>query len=121
MTERLLLRAGIKARHGAGVTSRSGRINHDDDGIRIAVERKTHDHLRVARRFAFVPELVSRSRPEPRLFGFECSRETLSIHVGEREHFSGRSILHDSRNQPTVVETNLVEINHLTSSPRLLR
>ena len=103
------------------MTRRPGWLNQHDDRITVAVERDVDDLLRVARRLTFVPELISRSRPEPRLFSFESSREALAIHVSEREHFASRGILHDGRHQPALVKANVVNVDHLTSKPRLLR
>ena len=68
-----------------------------------------------------MPELVSLSRPEPRLFRLESSLKTLTINVREREHFARGSILHDGRYQPALVEADVVKVNHLTSRPRLLK
>src|SRR6185503_13929932 len=87
----------VKARTCTRVTRRSGRINQNHNRIAVAIERETDDLLRVTRRLTFVPEFVSRARPEPRLPGLDRARKTLLVHVGKREHLTGLRVLHDRR------------------------
>src|SRR5882724_2384706 len=55
----------VEARRLAGVTSRPRRLNPHDEGVAVAIQQHIGDALSVAGSLALVPELRSRTRPEP--------------------------------------------------------
>src|SRR5688500_15950427 len=102
------------------MTRRARRVDENDDRVAITVRGEIDDLLRVTRSLTLVPEFVSRSRPEPRLLRLDGTFQTLTVHVGQRQHFTRACILHDGGYQAPFVEFQVRDI-HLTSTPRPLR
>src|SRR5262249_57069085 len=67
--------------------------------VLVAVLGDVHHALRVAGGRAFVPQLVARARPEPRLARLAREAQRLVVHVSESEHFAGPRVLDDGGNQ----------------------
>src|SRR6185369_3898917 len=86
------------------VTSRAMRPNGNQDRIVITIGCHRHNALCVAGCGAFVPQLVSRSRPKPRLSSFDRMTQAVCIHVSEHQYVAGICILDYCGNEPALVE-----------------
>src|SRR5205807_2885915 len=102
------------------MTSRALRRNADQQSISITIHRDFFHALRVAGSFAFVPELLTRTRPKPGLAGLQRALQAFVVHVGEREHAPRLSVLHDRGRQTLLVQLYLVDV-HRTTTPRSRR
>src|SRR5437867_7880796 len=109
----------VEARRLAGVTSRPRRHNPHDEGIAVAIQQHIGDALSVAGSLALVPELRSRTRPEPRLSCLQCSLQALRIHVSQHQYAARVSVLHNGGHQTTFIKLHVVNCHfHRTTNPR---
>src|SRR6185436_5214258 len=58
---------------------------------------------RVARRFAFAPQRLTRARPEVHFARFARAAKRFLVHPREHQQRAGLCVLHDARHEPTLV------------------
>src|SRR5260370_15799100 len=56
-----------------------------------------------------MPELTTRTRPEPRCVCCQRALKTLTIHVSERQDLARLRILHDCGNQAVLIELQVFD------------
>src|SRR5689334_15811122 len=71
--------------------------------ILVAVEPDIDDLLGVSGGCALAPEFASRAAPVVRLAGFECTLESLGIHVSEHDDRPVLGVGHDGGDQSVLV------------------
>ena len=79
---------------------RPGLVDLDEQRVLVAVIQDILDLLDMTGCFPFLPELLSRTAPEPcksRLHGLSYRS---CVHVGDHEHFAGLPVLDHGGNQP---------------------
>jgi tyrosyl-tRNA synthetase len=96
----------VKARSGAAVTCRAGRIGGHEQRVGVAVRGDVDDSQRVAARLALLPERVARSRVEVDVAGRERRVERLAVHPGEHQHLAVGGIADDRRDETVAAEAN---------------
>src|SRR2546423_768599 len=74
------------------------------ESVGVAVIAQAQHLLHVARGLALVPELLARAAEEVGLAGLPRARESLFVHVGEREHLARARVLHDAWHETVLVE-----------------
>ena len=73
---------------GAG----TGLVDHQDEGVLIAVGADFDDLLGVTRGRALVPKFLARARPVDCFAQLEGAAQRLGVHVGEHERLTGGGI-----------------------------
>src|SRR5215211_1777275 len=103
------VQVAIETRALARVTRRAGGLHERDQCVAVAVVADLPNSLYVAGCLPLAPELVPRAAVEVHLTALERPAERLVAHVGERQHLTGRPVLHHAGHEPTLVEVNRVE------------
>ena len=69
--------------------------------------------LKVARRFALQPQFSARARPEAGQPALHAYFQALPVHVCHGEHLFRIGVLYHGRDQPVLIEYQLININKL--------
>src|SRR5712691_5954130 len=102
-----------EARFGPGVARGTGRLDAQEDGVRVAIDPRLHHLHRVPGCGPLLPQ-AARPRLEPGLSGLAGLRPRLLVHVGQHQHLARLRVLDHSRDEPL----GEVGRHRLTSSPR---
>src|SRR5918995_1911775 len=93
----------------ARVAGRSGGLDERKQGVRVAVVAQLAQALDVARCLALAPELLARAAEEVHLPGLARVTQGLLIHVGHGQNLARPPVLHDARDEATLVVGDLVQ------------
>src|SRR5262245_27461521 len=96
----------IEARPATGMAGSIGacRLDHEPDGVLVAIGAQLDHALRVAALLAFAPQAPARARPVMRLARLDGAGERLGVHVGEHQHFARLGRGRDNGEKPVLVE-----------------
>ena len=96
---------------------RSRRIHLHKQRIGVAVRHNGLYLLHVSAGRTFVPKLLTTTRPKPCRPRLQRQPQRLCVHPCHHEHFARIVLLHDRRDEPTVVVLQFADIH--ASSPSL--
>src|ERR1700733_13738559 len=86
------------------MTGATGLLDLDPDRILVAVDAHLDDALKVARAFAFTPELAARPGEVPCFAGGNGLRKRICVHMRNHEHRSGRGVGSDASDKSVGTE-----------------
>src|SRR5678815_193206 len=93
------------------MTSWSSGVHKQNERVIVAIDFNFDHLLCVTGGLAFLPQLLARAGPKPRLTSFESQRQAFAVHIGEGKHLPGMHILNNRRNQSSVVKLYLCEVH----------
>ncbi len=74
-------------------------LDHEEQGVDVAVVERLPDVLAVARGLALAPVLLAAPAPVPHASGLERAAQRGLVHPGEHEHLAGALLLDDRADQ----------------------
>ena len=82
----------------------AGLIDFEEQRIAVAVDKNLPHFLYMAGRFSLKPTLCARAAVIDHDSRFKRLGQRIAVHEGKHQHFAGRQVLRDGRNESLVVE-----------------
>ena len=110
----------VEATAGTGVASHiSPLLNGEQQHVSIAVVAERAQVLTMTAAGPLVPELTPRAAPVMDLGGGQTALDRLAIHPGDHQHSAIEPVLSDSRDQTSLVKTELIDEGWIRQHRRL--
>lgn len=85
-------------------------VNSCQNGISVAVERKSHNLLNVSASFALEPAALSGARVVNHLSGFNRLGKAFAVGPSQHQNILGLRVLRDDRHKARFVKFNGVDV-----------